>query len=428
MIHLIKKFKIAGLLALSALVFYTSSCNKDLEQFTEPVISNAGTLTLTEAIAADPDNSLYNALLAKSGMAPLFSDKASLFTMFVPVNSGMKLFINVISGGLVDINSPDAVFTGFISANIPAATAAALISYNTIPQKVTSGQVPTIFPNYEYPTILNPTGTSTTAGFNPFARLTTFPSRRGTTLWVDNIPVTAIDIPVVNGVIHKIAVLVAPPTKYLWDDIAASTDLTYLKAAIIRADSGVAVAGRIQTALSSFGANLTVLAPTDLAFKQTLTGAITQALIPVVTAQLIAFGLTPAAAAAQAPAVAFAQASALASSPGVFTNPALFSALTAQTVRGIVVYHVLSAQTAPFFPPGVRIFSVNIPATPTTVKTLLNSSPLAALHPGLSVQATGTGITVKGAANATPSNIIFPADRNALNGVLHKVDQVLLPL
>ena len=103
-----------------------------------------------------------------------------------------------------------------------------------------------------------------------------------------------------------------------------------------------------------------------------------------------------------------------------------------------MVYHILSRQSGSFAPPGVRVFSVNIPTTATSVKTLLNSA--IAAHPGLIVQATFApslpvvvAATVKGAANATASNILisftppFTSDLHHINGVLHKIDQVLLP-
>jgi uncharacterized surface protein with fasciclin (FAS1) repeats len=59
-------------------------------------------------------------------------------------------------------------------------------------------------------------------------------------------------------------------------------------------------------------------------------------------------------------------------------------------------------------------------------------------HPGVALKATfgATGVTaatVKGVANPTASNITinpFPggtSDQNYVNGVLHKIDQVLIP-
>ncbi|MES1220068.1 MAG: hypothetical protein ABUT20_31490, partial [Bacteroidota bacterium] len=147
-----------------------------------------------------------------------------------------------------------------------------------------------------------------------------------------------------------------------------------------------------------------------LAFQQILTGQITLA--------LIAQGMDPA--------TAQATATALASSPTVFQNPALFSVLTAQTVKGLLFYHIL----------GVRAFSVNIPATATGVPTLLNTVSNA--YPGLTIQATfgPTGVTaatVKGYANPSASNILInptpdpngSSDQHYINGTLHKIDQVL---
>ena len=94
MIHL-NKFTIKGLLGLS-LVVVLASCNKDLEQFPEAATPPPSGLSLTETIAATPSDSLYNRLLIKSGLGPTFNNKATSFTMFVPDNNGMKIFINAI--------------------------------------------------------------------------------------------------------------------------------------------------------------------------------------------------------------------------------------------------------------------------------------------------------------------------------------------
>jgi hypothetical protein len=70
------------------------------------------------------------------------------------------------------------------------------------------------------------------------------------------------------------------------------------------------------------------------------------------------------------------------------------------------------------------------------MKTLLNS--VVAVHPGLTAQATFAGpfvgaATFKGLANSTASNVIinplnpFATDQNFVNGVIMKMDQVLLP-
>lgn len=228
-------------------------------------------------------------------------------------------------------------------------------------------------------------------------------------MWANNIPITQADLAASNGVVHKVAVVVAPPTQFLWNRIDTDSDLTYLKAAIKRADEGVAEGSTLEAALKNPAANLTIFAPTDAAFKAILTAQITQA--------LIAQGMSPSTAAATA--------GLLASSPTVFSNPQVTPVLTQELVKGIIVYHIL----------GNRAFTVNIPTADTRVNTLLNTALPA--HPGVTLQATlgatgmTTAATVKGAANPAPSNILIDprstSDQHYINGVIHKIDQVLRP-
>jgi len=116
----------------------------------------------------------------------------------------------------------------------------------------------------------------------------------------------------------------------------------------------------------------------------------------------------------------------LASSPTIFQNPLTFSVLTVPVVQGLLFYHVL----------GVRAFSVNIPASATSVPTLVNS--VYPTYPGVTIQADFglTGVTaarVKGFANPSPSNLLInptpepngSSDQHYINGTLHKIDQVL---
>jgi uncharacterized surface protein with fasciclin (FAS1) repeats len=330
--------------------------------------------------------------------------------MFVPNNAAMRQFLVAIGA---PAGQPDAVYSGFITGFVPAATAAQIVSYNMMPQTITTASVPNTFPNFFYPTNLNPTGTPVTPGFNPLVRLLTFPSTRNGN-WVNNIPLLATNLTAANGVIHTAAAMPAPPQKVLAQRVFADADMTYLAAAIQRADSGVAptTSASLVWVLSNFGPNITVFAPTNLAFQQLLTAQITQA--------LIAQGFPPATAAATA--------AALASTPGVFTNPLLANVLTPTTVKGIVVYHLL----------GSRAFTNNFPTTATSYPTLLNSA--VPTHPGVSLTCTFTGpfvsaATVKGAANPTASNILInptpepngTSDQFFVNGTIHKIDQVLRP-
>lgn len=434
MISIKHKFKALGLLSFCLLILL-SACNKKVEQFIEtPPVTQSG-LALGETLASNPNNSLFYSLLVRGNMLATINNKNTTFTMYVPDNNAMKLFVNAISGGLVPIIAPDAVFAGFISANIPVATAATIISYNIIPQALPSASIPSTFPNFQYPTIFNPA-----PSISAFLRLTTFPSTRNGA-WINNIPISGADITTANGIIHPTAFLVTPPQRFLWDRISTDPALTYLTAAIIRADSGVVATSTASLigGLSNIGANLTVFAPTDSAFKATLTGYIYLGLLPLVTQQLtaayIGAGLPAANAAAQAaidaPPLANGKAVMLASSTAVFSNPLLFSVLTAQTVKGIIVYHILAS----------RAFTNNFSTTPTPALTLLNSA--VPTHPGVILQAAfgapfAISATVKGLGNATAANIIInptplipdpygSSDQHYLNGVLHKIDQVLLP-
>jgi len=402
-------------IAIAGMMVLFTSCNK---LYTDPaplpVPTTPGGNTVAKVIAATPTDSLYYRLIIKSGILTAtpatITDSSLRFTMFVPDNNAMKAFINAISGGAVPLNAPDAVFSGFITANIPASTALPIVSYNTVPQSLTTASFTASTktqPNLQYPTIFNPA-----PSLSALLRLTTFPSKNAGFAFDNNVPLSAADLAATNGIIHHTYAIVVPPSLSLWGRISADPDMTYFKAAILRADSGTAVApstvGFLQGALDNIGANLTAFVPTDSAMRAALTGLIAQG--------LIAQGVPPA--------TALAQGAALAATPAVFTNPLLYSSITATTVKGLAVYHLL----------GNRVFTSNMPTTATFYPTLLNTA--IAAHPGAALQVSFTGpavttATVKGVANATASNFIIDpiskTDQNATNGVLHKIDQVLLP-
>jgi len=396
-------------MALILLLVLFTSCNK-LNVDALPIANpgNPSGNTLAQTLAATADDSLYNRLLIRSGIltaTPATITDANLrFTMFVPNNTAMRSYLTALTQGGIPTGSPDALYSSFItSANMPQAAAQAFVSYNIVPQAITTSSFPTSFPNWQYATILNPA-----PALSALLRLTTFPSKRSTGTWVNNVPLVAVDAVASNGIIHHTATLITPPQQSLWGRISTDADMTYFKAAIQRADSGVAAASSLQGALDNIGANLTTFVPTDSAMRAALTGLIAQG--------LIAQGVPPA--------TALAQAGALAATPAVFSNPLLYTSLTPTLVKGIAVYHIL----------GTRAFTVNFPTTAANFPTLLNTA--VPLHPGVGLQSTFTGpvvsaATVKGAANATASvvliNPVTTSDQNATNGVLHKINQVLLP-
>ena len=397
----INKILRPGLLMAGAMSLLVS-CNKELPQ-AEPIVTPAPSGSSITTLLNDPNFSILKAAVAKaapassSGLLPLstlFSDSTGVYTFFAPTNTAFQnsgitaAAINVLSAGRLDT----------------------LLRYHLVGgQKVTSAAIPSTFPNLQLPTSLVLAPPSAT--LPPGLRMSIFPSKRGTTLWANNIPITEADIQASNGVIHKVALVVAPPSQFLWGRIDTAADLTYLKAAIKRADEGVAAASTLEAALNNPAANLTLFAPTDAAFRAILTALITQ--------ELMKGGMSQT--------TAVATATALASTPGIFTNPAVASVLTPERVKGIVVYHIL----------GVRAFSVNIPNTASNVPTLLNTA--IATHPGVSIQATfgATGVTaatIKGVVNQTAANILInptpggTSDQHYINGVLHKIDQVLIPI
>lgn len=381
------------LIAISAIVIVASSCNKDVPDpvpntFAKPTGSSIGTI-----ISNTPNFSFLKAAVNRAGLMGLLLDSSKSLTLFAPDNAAF------IASGIPVEAAIGTLRPGLLDT---------VLRYHLISQKVKAAQIPSTFPNFQYPTFINPA-----PSLSALLRLTTFPTTRNGA-WINNIPIKGTDIEASNGVIHTVAALVTPPARFLWNRIAADPDMDYLEAAIIRADSGVAPtnAASLIGALNNIGANLTVFAPTDAAFQATLTGAIYLA--------LLGQGLP------QPDALALAQQ--LASTPDVFQNPALFGALSAQTVKGIVVYHLLRS----------RAFTNNFPTTLTSYPTLLNSA--IASHPGVALQATPgvpffTAASVKGIANATASNLLInptpdpngSTDQHFLNGVIHKIDQVLLP-
>ena len=402
-----------------SLMLLTASCNKDVEQFPDNLPAQGTGPRLDQALQNNPNYSLYAALVSRGNQTSLISDSTKLFTMFVPDNNGVKALISALSGGLVPVNAPDQVFLGVINSQIPVDQAAALVQYNTIPQLIKSTSIAPSFPNFFYPCALNPLPTA-----SPLLRLVVCPSTINGA-WFNNVPIVAVDQMASNGVIHQTATLSIPGQRTLWERISTDSNLTYLKAAIERADSGAAPGTTLVSYLNNEAPNLTVFspltvfAPVDTAFRKTLRGLIRQGLIAQGIPQQIANQL----------------ANQLSSTPGVFTNPLLANSLTPTTVKGILAFHVL----------GRKAYTNNFPTITTEVPSLLS---MYITHPGLKVTASFTppnpfvtGLTVKDTStnpNSRAANVILnttpltpdpsgTSDQDCINGVMHYIDKVLLP-
>lgn len=423
-----------------------SGCNKEPEEFDPiPTPTISASKAIGDTLASNPDDSLFRKVVVRSGLLTMLNDKTKRFTVFAPNNAAVRAGISVLSGGLIPpIGAPESVYINFINTALSIPNAAAIVSYHILPQTVLTTSFSSSFPNYPYPTMFNPAPT-----VSSLLRLDVYLSQRPNGAWVNNIPVIVPNRLAGNGVIHSIAAVAVPPSSFLLDRVNSDTSLSFLKAAVERADSGVAVSNpaSIQYLLGNpgvaFGINLTLFAPTNNAMRTFLVGGLVSAGVPLATASFLVqtYGST------------------IISNPGSIptVGPQLAAVLSPARVKGLLAYHIVTSQIAPtsstvpaYQPPGIRIFTVNIPTTALTgVKTLVNAGgfglptfPLdpITMHPGLTLQATFSAgfpvvasATVKGIANPTASNILIGAgpngssDQNHINGVLHKIDQVLLP-
>jgi uncharacterized surface protein with fasciclin (FAS1) repeats len=342
------------------------ACNKEYDDTdtTPPTVNKprpAGTTVLNDVINSDTSFSFLKAAIEKAGLGEILSNNNLRMTLFAPDNNAFR------RSGIPS----EAVITSVLDE----ATVRSIVSYHLTPEYLPAAQIPTTFPNLQYATFLNPA-----PQLSPLLRLTIFPSRRDNGAWVNNIPIIEPDINASNGVMHRVAALVAPPSRSIYEIVTADTALTFLVAALNRADSGLTsiAEGSLTEAVKSIGANLTLFAPTNQAFRQ----------------MLAAMGLPQ--------------------------SEAVFAAFPVNLVRGLIAYHLLNA----------RAFSVNMPAEPTMIPTLLNSGIPA--HPGVNIEVGFTGpfvtsFQVTGAANGNQSATVLAQDIHATNGVIHIIDTVLLP-
>ena len=410
------KLRALYLVVLSGALLLTG-CNKKLEEL--PPITHAGYPSgsgVAATLAANPNYTMYTALITRAGMTATLNDSTKTFTLFATDNNGMRIFVNAASGGAVPLAAPDATFLGFISGSLPAASAAGIVQYNTIGQKFPFASIGTAFPNYPITSqiILDPT--------QPFVRMNLFPVRGTPYSYVNNVPIIATDMAAANGIIHTGYSIAAPPTATLKTMIATEPTLSYFRAAITRADSGQVGLSKFDSLMNYGVTNMTLLTPNDAAFQTLIFGL-------VYSNVLAATGGNVAVATAQANAAVLAGPAFLAS-----------SGVTTALVQGIIAYHflaTLTTSTSTPYQPNIRVFSNNLPATPLFIKTLVNNG--LAIHPGVMAQATFTGPAVTslkfssygsfppgGAPFSYTANVIT-MDKLAVNGVYHIIDKVLLP-
>ena len=338
---------------LMAVVVAGSSCNKNVPDAVPNVFPQNPGSTIGEVLASNANFSVLRAAVTKAGLLDAVSNKTNVFTVFAPSDAAFAA---------AGINA------AVINA-LPAASVAQIVSYHVIPgQKITSAGIPTSFPNVRMPTSLIFPAPNT----NPLVRFSSFPSKRGSSVWVNNVPVVTPDVAVSNGAVHVTAFPVMPPSRVLLDTLSRDADMAYLVAAVLRADLALPAGSKFQQVLANPLANFTVFAPTNEAFIDLF----------------VALGL-----------------------PRANVTPAAFNLLNSNTVAAILAYHVFRDQ--------IRAFGANLPTTPTTYLTFYTN--LSASAPSITIDAAQG---VKGLTNPVYSKITA-ADRHAINGVYHKIDRVL---
>jgi uncharacterized surface protein with fasciclin (FAS1) repeats len=361
MLSIKKKYK-TGILAIAAIAV-TASCNKipGVEPIATTPVTGSSILAI---ISADTTYSILKASVDKASTNTTFGSRLDS----VLNNKTNKLTLFALDNNAFRITAPALGIPASSAAAIPSLLRAGqldtLLRYHIIPQNVPAAAIPLA----KADTILNLQMPTLFRLAPPFVQMNIYPSRKGAGAWANTTPIIQTDIAAANGTIHKVAYLVAPPTLALAQIIYADPQFSLLTAAIIRGDSGQVGLNRIDSVLKTpVGPNITVFAPTNAAFN--------------------AIG---------------------------FTSAAAINATPVQTIRGIVVYHVL----------GTRAFSVNLPTVTTSVRTLLPPP-----FPPLVFDYSTGGLKLKAAGYVTgePLANITTADKNGINGVVHIIDKVLRP-
>ena len=266
---MLNKFLKAGrLTVIAASLASLGACNKLYEPvpyttYSEGDVAN----TVYKKLAANSNYSVFVSALVRTGIAAELDVANAKFTVFAPDNTAMAT----------------AGVTSTTVSALPLATLTAIINYHVIPaENIAAAQIPDAFPNAEKKSKLDIATTAFVPSIPTTAipiKMSIFPSRRGTAAWANNIPVAAADIMTgSNGVVHRVAAVVAPPSRVLLDTISRDPDFAYLAAAIVRADSGLATnaSPSLQYALAQPFANLTVFAPTNAAFQTLIYGLVYQ--------------------------------------------------------------------------------------------------------------------------------------------------------
>lgn len=209
------------LMGLTSVTFLTS-CDKDDDDTPKQQ-------SITEIVVNGADFTILEAAVVKAELATTLQTTQNL-TVFAPT---------------------DAAFTaaGLTLAAVNSKTKAelqALLGYHVLTSRIPSTGVPA-GPNAAVPT---------------FSTGTVFATKNANGVFINGVKVVTADVAASNGIIHVVDRVIVPPAGNIVATAQATPALSYLVAAVLRADaSGTSISG----ALSAAGP-LTVFAPTNQAF------------------------------------------------------------------------------------------------------------------------------------------------------------------
>ena len=206
-------------------------------------------------------------------------------------------------------------------------------------------------------------GSTSTSALGPVRRI----NKKGNDLYVNGSKILATDVRAANGTIHVIDKVLLATGGNVVESAVALKDAQVFTAPELSFLVEAVLYCELQVPLSTTP-NITVFAPTDKAFRE----------LGVLLGQPL-------------------------------NVPADIRKLPKATVTAVLLNHVLAggAKFTPELPENATVSSLG--NTPVQIGTFANGT-----------------ITVKGANNSTPANMVIP-DVQATNGVVHVIDRVLLP-
>ena len=198
-----KLFNTGRFAIIASMLVVFGACNKLYEPvpstpYSEGDVAN----TIFKRLAANSNYSVFTAALVRTGISAELDVANARFTVFAPDNTALA------TAGITSTTVP----------LIPLADLTAVLNYHIIPaESIAAAQIPEAFPNTDRKSKLNITTTAFVPSIPTTSipiKMSIFPSRRGIAAWVNNIPVVSADfITGSNGVVHRVAAVVAPPSR-----------------------------------------------------------------------------------------------------------------------------------------------------------------------------------------------------------------------